>query len=90
MNFEQVLASLNKRNILLHGLSQLEDGKKFSASVRKKKGTAVGYGTGKTVELAVKAALGKMRDSMDPKAWKDVVKNPEGKKKSKRVRLGKR
>lgn len=87
MEFEEILSSLNNRGIMLDHLSQIEDGKKWSACVRKKGSTKMGYGNGKTIEKAVKEALGKMRDSMDPKGWKDIVRNPEGPKKRKRVRV---
>lgn len=87
MNFEQVVAGLNGRKVLLDNLSQIEDGKLWSACVRKQGSTSMGYGKGKTVEAAVKAALAAMRDSMDPKAWKGVVENPQDKKKKKRVKL---
>jgi len=89
MTFESVLESLNKRDVLLDDLGQIEDGKKWSARVRKKGTTKIGYGQGKTIETSVKAALANMRDSMNPNEWKKIVAtvNPMDPKKRKRTRL---
>lgn len=90
MTFEQVLEQLNKKGILLNNLSQIEDGKVWSASVRKKGTTKQGYGRGKTIEKAVRQALVAMRDSFDPKGFKDVEQNPKEPEKRKRVRIRKK
>jgi hypothetical protein len=90
MTFEQVLGQLNKKGVLLSGLSQIEDGKLWSANVRKKGTTKQGYGRGKTIEKAVRQALGAMRDPFDPKGYKDAERNPKEPEKRKRVRIRKK
>lgn len=88
MKFEEVLTSLNKKGIMLHGLSQIEDGKTWSASVRKKGTTKTGYGYGKSFDKAIKEALATMKDSFSPTEFSKSgsVKNPV-KVKKKRTRL---
>lgn len=90
MKFEDILGQLNKKGFLLDCLSQIEDGKKWSANIRKKGTTNQGHGSGPSIEKAVKAALGKMHDPFDPKGFKNVPVNPDEPKKRKRVRVGKR
>jgi hypothetical protein len=67
MDFEEILESLAARGVLLDHLGQLKNGKLWSVTVRKKGSTTTGYGTGKTIKLAVKEALANTRDSFDPK-----------------------
>lgn len=88
MDFEELLTSLNKKGMLIHHLSQLKDGKVWSASVRKKGTTKVGHGYGKGFQSAIKEALASMRDSMSEKDFKkaSAVRNPV-KVKKKRVRI---
>lgn len=92
MSFENILSGLNKKGWLLDGLSQIEDGKKWSARVRKQKTTNVGYGTGRTIDAAVKKAMSVARDSFDPKGFSklDAPINPPEKKKRRRVRVRKK
>lgn len=89
MDFEEVLASLSSRGILLDHLGQVEDGKKWSACVRKQGTTKMGNGYGKTVDGAVKAALSVMRDRFSVTEWKKMAApvNPTEPKKRKRVRV---
>lgn len=89
MAFEEVLTKLNKKGIVLNGLSQIEDGKRWSASVRKKGTTSVGYGYGKDFKSAIKEALATMKDSMSPTEFrkKGSIKENPVKVKKKRTRL---
>lgn len=66
MRFEDILKQLNARSVFLDHLGQLKNGKEWSATVRKKGSTNIGYGCGKDVEQAVKAALSGMRDRLNP------------------------
>lgn len=86
MNFESVIENLKKKSFLLDSLGQTNDGKKWSANVRKKGTTKQGYGYGKNFETAIKEAIKNMKDPFDPKTPKGHVKNPKQKSK-RRIRL---
>jgi len=79
VTFERIMEQLSARSVFLDHLGQIQDGKVWSARVRKKGSTSVGYGQGKTIKDAVRAALENTRDSFDP--------NPRGKKKRQRASL---
>lgn len=66
MKFEEILEQLNARSVLLDHLGQIRDGKEWSATVRKKGSTNIGYGCGKDIREAVKVALSTMRDRLNP------------------------
>lgn len=83
---EQIIKKLNARNLFLDHLGQFEDGKKWSATVRKKGSTSMGYGVAKNCESAIKNACKVMKDSFDPKPKNKGIKNPTVKKR-KRVKL---
>lgn len=88
MTFEEILESLNKRSIMLSNLGQIEDGKRWSVSVRKKGDYTNGYGTGKTIEKATKEALASLKGKMTDKQWKEFAKTQAPiKGRKKRVKL---
>lgn len=60
------MKQLAARNVYLDHLGQMRDGREWSATVRKKGSTNIGYGCGKDIEEAVKAAIATMRDRLDP------------------------
>lgn len=83
---EAVIKKLNSKNLYLDHLGQFEDGRKWSATVRKKGTTATGYGVATNCESAIKKACGAIKDSWDPKSKDTGVKNPVVKKR-KRAKL---
>lgn len=86
MTFEEVIESLNKRGIFMVDLTQLENGKKWSVRVWAKTKTITPPGIGKTVEAAVKEALGHLRAQMTEKEWAEVRKAQKASEPKKRVK----
>jgi hypothetical protein len=65
--FEEILSQLANRGFYLDHLGQIKEGKEWSATVRKKGTTMMGYGCGTDITKAVRAAIATMKDSFDPK-----------------------
>lgn len=90
MDFETVVEQLNNKKLYLSGLSQIQDGKKWSAAVRKHGDWLHGYGQGKSVEKAVKAAILDLKEHWTDKQWKEFKNLPKAQSKiRKRVKLRK-
>ncbi len=77
MSIDEAVAKLNKSSMFLTGLTQLNDGKRWSASVRKKGDFTHGYGQGSTPEKAIKAAIAKLKEHWGDKQWKEFAQLPK-------------
>lgn len=86
MTFEQLVDDLNKRNIYILDLTQLENGKKWSVRLWSKTKPTTNAVQGKTIEQAVKGALAALKSQMTDKDWKELAKNQPAPVKKIRVR----